>query len=128
MMDERLPTIESTSLIPMDEAVTACCALGAGRFAVGTASGVLRIYEADALLDSAILESSIVGLTGSGEGVIAASELTGVTAFHGESLWSVEIAAGCEILAASGGSVIVVDAAGGVTRIDSEGEVSGRKS
>ena len=128
MMDERLPTIESTSLIPMDEAVTACCALGAGRFAVGTASGVLRIYEADALLDSAILESSIVGLTGSGEGVIAASELTGVTAFHGEPLWSVEIAAGCEILAASGGSVIVVDAAGGVTRIDSEGEVSGSKS
>ncbi len=127
MLDERLPSIESAALVAMDEAVTACCALGDGRFAIGAASGELRIHEADALLGSAQLGSVIVGVAKSGEAVIAASEVAGVCAFHGEPLWLVEIDAGSEILTPSGDAMLVSDGAGGVTRIDSSGKVVGRK-
>ena len=126
--DERLPSIESAAIIPMLEPVTACCALGDGRFSVGAASGELRVHEADALLGSAQLGSAIVGVVTGGEGVIAASEVAGVSAYHGEPLWLVEIDAGAELLTNSGNAVLVADAAGGVTRITASGEVVGRIS
>lgn len=126
-MDERLPSIESAAEIELSEAVTACCGLGRGRFAVGGASGELRVHEADALLGSAQLGSAIVGLVASGDAVIAASEIAGVSAFHGEPLWLVEIDGGSEILVRSGEAVLVSDGAGGVTRVTASGGPIGRK-
>ncbi len=127
VMDERLPSIESAAEIPLSEAVTACCALGEGRFAIGAASGELRVHEADALLGSAQLGSEIVGLVASGDAVVAASEIAGLSAFHGEPLWLVEIDAGSEILTSSGQDFLVSDGAGGVTRVTSSGERIGRR-
>ena len=127
VMDERLPSIESAAEVAMSEAVTACCALGNGRFATGGASGELRVHEADALLGSAQLGSAIVGLVASRDAVIAAAEISGLSAFHGEPLWLLEIDSGSELLAASGDAILVADSAGGVTRVTASGENVGRK-
>lgn len=123
-----LPSIESVSLIELDEAPLSACALPEACFAVGTSSGRLLVFQSEGdLLGVSEFGSSVIGLVASGDSVVAATSLDGVTALQGETKWTVDVAAGCEIIVGSGDGVLLADGAGAVSHISSEGEILGRE-
>ena len=123
-----LPSIESVSLIELDEAPLSACALPESCFAIGTDSGRLLVFQSEGdLLGVSEFGSSIIGLVASGDSVVAATSLDGVTALQGEPKWTVDVAAGCEIIVGSGDGVLLADGAGAVSHMSSEGEMLGRE-
>ncbi len=123
-----LPSIESVSLIDLDEAPLSACALPEACFAVGTDSGRLLVFQSEGdLLGVSEFGSSVIGLVASGDSVVAATSLDGVTALQGETKWTVDVSAGCEIIVGSGDGVLLADGAGAVSHMSSEGEMLGRE-
>ena len=114
--------IDALATIEMDEVVRCVCTLPEGNFAAGFDSGTLHIYGSDGVvIDSAALDSRVVGLASLRSVLVAGTSTGGVQAFHDEPLWDHPLESGCEAVTASSFRVVVADGTGRLISLTDDG-------
>ena len=114
--------IDVLATIEMDEVARCVCMLLDGNFAVGFDSGTLHIYGSDGVvLDSAMLDSRVVGIASLRGVLVAGTSTGGVQAFHDELLWGHPLESGCEAVTASSFRAVVADGTGRIISLADDG-------
>ena len=114
--------IDVLATIEMDEVARCVCMLLDGNFAVGFDSGTLHIYGSDGVvLDSAMLDSRVVGIASLRGVLVAGTSTGGVQAFHDELLWDHPLDSGCEAVTASSFRAVVADGTGRIISLADDG-------
>ena len=114
--------IDVLATIEMDEVARCVCMLLDGNFAVGFDSGTLHIYGSDGVvIDSAMLDSRVVGIASLRGVLVAGTSTGGVQAFHDELLWDHPLESGCEAVTASSFRAVVADGTGRIISLADDG-------
>ena len=114
--------IDALATIEMDEVARCVCMLPEGNFAAGFDSGSLHIYGSDGVvIDSATLDSRVVGIASLHGVLIAGTSTGGVQAFHDELLWDHPLESGCEAVTASSFRAVVADGTGRIISLGDDG-------
>lgn len=114
--------IDALAIIELDEVARCFCKLPEDNFAVGFDSGTLHVYGSEGVvIDSAVLDSRIVGLASLQGVLVAGTNTGGVQAFNNEPLWIHPLESGCEVVTASSFHAVVADGSGRLVSLAEDG-------
>jgi hypothetical protein len=114
--------IDALAIIELDEVARCVCTLSEDNFAAGFDSGTLHVYDSDGVvIDSATLDSRIVGLASLQGVLVVGTNTGGVHAFNNEPLWNHPLESGCETVTTSPFRAVVADGSGQLISLAEDG-------